>query len=368
MEKQPEITPAAPANKKALTIAQNRLKGSELCMNCGTELKGPFCYYCGQPDKNMMRFFPVLLREMLEDFMDFDSRFVRTLKPLLFKPGKLTRDYLDGKRFRYVPPLRLYIFSSIAFFFLAAMLAGNSVSINSETDADGEVITGIHIGETDEEKLQKVVKDVDPALSEEVTPAIEEAKEDDDDSFNLNGEPWDRVNNPLLIPFLPDWVNEWVNDEIAESPKKGKEIEANPNLFMDKFFELLPATMFVMLPIVALLLKFWYLFGKKYYVEHLIFALHNHSFIYVVLLIMMLVSAFAGWREPSETGPLSTSSDVISAVIWVWIPIYLLLSLKRVYQQGWGLTCLKYSCIGISYLLLLTLATSLVALTSFVLL
>lgn len=51
---------------KALTIPPGRLKGSPRCLNCGTELKGPFCYYCGQPDKNFMRFFPVLLRELME--------------------------------------------------------------------------------------------------------------------------------------------------------------------------------------------------------------------------------------------------------------------------------------------------------------
>jgi len=131
----------APAENKALTISENRLAGSATCMNCGTELMGPFCYYCGQPDKNFMRFFPVLLRELLEDFMDFDSRFMRTIKPLLFRPGRLTRDYLDGKRFRYVPPLRLYIFSSIAFFFLAAILAGDAITIQSEVDGDTEAIT-----------------------------------------------------------------------------------------------------------------------------------------------------------------------------------------------------------------------------------
>ena len=338
----------APTENKALTISDNRLAGSAACMNCGTELMGPFCYYCGQPDKNFMRFFPVLLRELLEDFMDFDSRFMRTIKPLLFSPGRLTRDYLDGKRFRYVPPLRLYIFSSIAFFFLATFLAGDAITIQSEADGDTEVITGIHIGEPDKEELHE--------------------DEEDDDSISFNGEPWDLETNPLIIPLVPDWVNDWVNNEIAQSPQKGKEIEANPDLIKDKVFELLPATMFVLLPLVALLLKFWYLFAKKYYVEHLIFALHNHSFLFVLLLIMMLANTFAGWREPLEDGLLTTAVNVINVAIWTWIPIYLLISLKRVYQQGWGLTTLKYSCIGVSYLVLLTMTTAFVALLSFVLL
>jgi len=366
MNMEAEKKQKAPAKNKALTISENRLAGSATCMNCGTELMGPFCYYCGQPDKNFMRFFPALLRELLEDFMDFDSRFMRTIKPLLFKPGRLTRDYLDGKRFRYVPPLRLYIFSSIAFFFLVAILAGDAITIQSEVDGDSSVITGVHVGEQDKEELQEALED----LAEEIDHTIGDIQEDeeDDDSISFNGEPWDLETNPLIIPLVPDWVNDWVNNEIAQSPQKGREIEANPDLIKDKVFELLPATMFVLLPLVALLLKFWYTFAKKYYVEHLIFALHNHSFLFVVLLIMMLANAFAGWQEPSEDGLLTTIVNLINVAIWTWIPIYLLISLKRVYQQGWGLTILKYSCIGISYLALLTMTTVFVALLSFVLL
>jgi hypothetical protein len=353
---------------KALTISSNRLGGSANCMNCGTDLQGPFCHFCGQPDKNFLRFFPVLMRELLEDFLDFDSRFMRTIKPLLFKPGKLTRDYLDGKRFRYVPPLRLYIFSSIAFFFLAAILAGHSIKINTETTVDGD-ISSIQINTDDMEELDEALKVLDPKVAAEVKSGIEEAKEDDhDDHLQFNDEPWDRETNPLIIPFLPDGVNDWINDEIEESPQKGREIEANPNLITDKIFELLPATMFVLLPIVALLLKFWYLFAKKYYVEHLIFALHNHSFIFVVLLIIMLVNTYAGWRDPGETGGWTTAANAVNAAFGIWIPVYMLISLKRVYRQGWLLTLLKYSCIGISYVTLLLLATTLVALTSFVLL
>jgi len=357
----------------ALTIPENRLAGSAKCMNCGTELKGPFCYYCGQPDKNFMRFFPVLLRELLEDTLDFDSRFTRTLKPLLFRPGKLTRDYLDGKRFRYVPPLRLYIFSSIAFFFLAAILAGDAINITSDLDGDEEVVTGIHIGEEEEKEIHEALQgleDLSPELAAELEKNIKEATQDteSDDSFNFNGEPWDRETNPVIIPMMPDWVNDWINNEIEESPAKGKEIEANPDLIKDKVFDVMPVTMFVLLPIVALLFKFWYLFAKKYYVEHLIFALHNHSFIFVALLITMLSGTLAGWQEPSEEGPVTTAITWVNVIIWSWIPLYLLVSLKRVYQQGWAMTLAKYSLIGLSYLMLLAFATAFVALLSFVLL
>jgi hypothetical protein len=87
---------------------------------------------------------------------------------------------------------------------------------------------------------------------------------------------------------------------------------------------------------------------------------------FVVFLIMMFANTFAGWREPSEQGPVTSAVFWFNITIWTWIPVYLLVSLKRVYQQNWWLTVAKFSCIGISYMILLALATSLVALISFV--
>ena len=390
MQSDETITVAEAGPSKALTIPSKRLAGSIRCLNCGIELQGPFCHYCGQPDKNFLRFFPVLIGELLEDFIGVDSRFMRTLKALLFHPGKLTRDYLTGSRFRYTPPLRLYIFSSMAFFILAAMLAGGAISIGSDEDESGEDGEHIHIGTNDDVDIDKVrekLDEIEPGLAEEVERAGEEVKQasaeaensvddpvvvgmtiDDDDSININGEPWDRETNPVIIPLVPDFVNDWINDEIEESPQKGKEIEANPDLIIDKMFDVLPATMFILLPLSALLIKFWYLFANRYYIEHLILALHNHSFLFVIFLLSMLLSSFAGWQEPTDEGPITTTVFWIRKALLTWIPIYFLLSLKRVYQQGWKLTVAKYMVIGLSYMMLLTIATTLAALLSFVLL
>ena len=366
---QKPVPPRPEGPRKSLTIPQKRLAGSTQCLNCGTALKGPFCYYCGQPDKNFMRFFPALLREFMEDFLELDSRFTRTMKPLLFLPGKLTRDYLDGKRFRYTPPLRLYIFSSMVFFILAAMLAGDAITIDVSGLADNGIGPVLSTDAADPEKLEKnrkALDQVDPGLAKELDLANEAVG--DDDVININGEPWDKETNPLIIPLMPDFVNDWVNDEIEESPLKGKEIEANPNLIIDKVFDVLPVTMFVLLPLVALLFKFWYLFARKYYIEHLILALHNHSFVFVIFLLSMLSDSFAGWFEPSGAGPVTTTVSWISTAILAWIPVYFLLSLKRVYRQGWTMTLAKYFVISLSYLILLALTTAVAALLSFVLL
>jgi len=396
-QKNQEMNAPSPSDNgqvKSLTIPPGRLKGSPRCLNCETDLIGPFCYYCGQPDKNFMRFFPVLMRELMEDFFDLDSRLMRTLKPLLFRPGKLTRDYLDGRRFRYTPPLRLYIFSSMAFFILAAMLAGSAITINSDDEKPDKGTGIVHIGpehEADLEKARAALNKLEPGLGNQLDEIIEEAGEaeapspagspneeedtvsldlgiGDEEGFMIEGKPWDKETNPVIIPLIPDFINNWINDEIEESPQKGKEIEANPNLIVDKIMDVLPAATFILLPIVALLFKFWYLFSGKYYVEHLILALHNHSFLFVIFILLMLANSLAGWLDPLEEGTLSTAVRWFNTALWAWTPIYLLLSLKKVYQQSWGLTTGKFMVIGLSYLVLLGLTTSVAAALSFVLL
>jgi hypothetical protein len=365
-----------PAPDESLTLARKKLAGSAQCLNCGTELKGPFCYYCGQPDRNFMRFFPVLLRDLMEDLFDLDSRFMRTIKPLLFKPGRLTRDYMQGRRFRYAPPMRLYIFSSIVFFLLAALLSTDAIQIANVPKGDGF----IHITADSEENVQ-LVEDALEKLPAEVleqvdvdqtVAEVENAEEGefrfDSEDFEFNGEPWNRETNPVDIKWLPDWLNDRINDEIEESPDKAKQINENPNLIIDKVFDILPATMFILLPVVALIFKFWYLFAKRYYVEHLIFSLHNHSFLFVSLILILLANLVATLLSSYEYTMAATAAEWLAIVVGIWIPVYLLISLRVVYQQNWLMTLGKFTLIGFSYLTLLSIVTSAVAIASFVLL
>ncbi len=397
----PAATDRLPQPDPAFSIPAKRLAGSDSCQNCGAPLHGPFCHHCGQPDRKFLRFFPVLVREMIEDAFDLDSRFLRTMKPLLFQPGKLTRDYLSGRRFRYTPPMRLYIFSSMAFFIVAALIAGSSIEIDANEERMEQARTAIEesdLSAEDREKIRAALEGVEPGLGASVLGALDESPggesttadtgsedagpdgeqsaaspetdtsaDDDDEIIIFGDEPWDRETNPVDIPFMPDFVNTWINDEIEESPQKGKEIEANPNLIVDKVFDVLPATMFLLLPLVALILKFWYLFAKRYYIEHLIMALHNHSFIFVMFFISMMLETVVGWREPAEDGPLSSAIFWIDVAMMIWVPIYMLFAMKRVYQQGWFLTLGKYFVVSVSYLIMLVFVTSITAVLSFVL-
>ncbi len=251
----------------------------------------------------------------MEDLLDLDSRFMRTMKPLLFKPGRLTRDYMEGRRFRYAPPMRLYIFSSIVFFLLAALLSSDAISINSSTDENGTPqVTGA-LSEERHQEVEDALSNLPPEVQAKIDAAKIKAEISGKDTVNsgfkiddiqFNDEPWNRETNPVDIKWLPDWLNDRINDEIEGSPQKAEQINENPNLIIDKVFDILPATMFVLLPVVALIFKFWYLFAKRFYIEHLIFSLHNHAFLFVSLTVILLAdlgeTLLANYGYPAAAG------------------------------------------------------------------
>ena len=317
-----EIEPAT-----SLTIKPRRLAGSESCHNCGKDLEGAYCYFCGQPDRHLVRVFPTMMRELLEDAFDLDSRFARTLRPLLLRPGRLTADYLAGKRFRYTPPLRLYIFASMAFFVIAALASFSAINVTPPSSDDATEV---------EAQIQ------------------------------FNDRPWDLETNPVVVPGMPASVNSWINEEIAQSPRKLKALEEDPSLIAEKLFDLAPQAMFVLLPVFALILKIWYAFARRYYYEHLIFSLHNHSFMFVCLTLAISLEALALWLDPGESSWAYRLLEWLSIALLAWVPVYLLLAQKRVYGQGWLMTLTKFTVVGMTYWTILTMALLIAAVVGFV--
>jgi len=88
------------------------------CENCGAPLHGHWCAQCGQPALDYRRSFRHVIVDVLDSFLNWDSKFFATLGLLISKPWRLTNDFLAGKRVRYVHPARLYLLASILFFFV----------------------------------------------------------------------------------------------------------------------------------------------------------------------------------------------------------------------------------------------------------
>jgi hypothetical protein len=102
----------------------------DLCKNCDATLDGPYCPACGQRDVDLERPFLELASEILRETFDVDGRAWRTLKTLFAQPGRLTSEFLAGKRKTYTPPLRLYIFISVSFFIIMAWVAGRGLLLD----------------------------------------------------------------------------------------------------------------------------------------------------------------------------------------------------------------------------------------------
>lgn len=271
---------------------------SGMCPNCGASRSGAYCSVCGQSAREYQRPIWTLTREFLKTQIDFDSRMIRTLRSLLFKPGFLTTEFARGRRADYVSPVRLYLVVSVAFF---AML---SLSENVElVDFGGPSHDGVSV-------------DKDPAfleLYEVLTPqqrtrarAILEAKGVSNAAIEKRMDAIERHAVPTTDSF-----DTRVQDRMLD-------LIENPRGVNATLVKNLPLALFFALPLYAALLKVF--FPARYYAEHLVFALHVHAFLFVVGMVAL--------RMPQNT-PGQASVYVLLALGVV----YYFIALKRVEAQ-----------------------------------
>lgn len=281
------------------------------CSNCGAELRGPYCYRCGQPTRSFIKMFPALVKEVAEDTLGYDARMWRTLKPLLFSPGFLSREYVFGRRVRYSPPFRVYLVISLLTFLMVGFLV-EGMDITTGTSAN-----------------------------QNVSVTVEEEK-------------------------IPDYTdNMWFNRQIGKIEQNADIIRQDPGRYLRTTAALLPHMMFVLLPLFAMLISPFYLFAKRYYIEHLILLAHNHAFVFLVILMTWpLVALRTTFLDGSffGSGLLATVLFWVIMALWLWVPVYLFIAMKRFYRQGWFLTTLKYSVFATTYFFLFWFAVGAIAL------
>ena len=371
------------------------------CQNCGEILLGEHCYACGQPTKGLVRHFSSIIGDFMDSVFELDSRMLRTVGPLLFKPGYLSEEYFAGRRVRYVSPVRLFVFLSLFAFFAA--------QLSFDIDVDEPGIVETDNGQSDNARLGQAttVAEVERIRDEALASLIQAKKEsadvpgvgigldvaekgviaeaerrileiqesertgkplkvrqDEDGTINFNGTPWDPANNPVKIGWLSEGINDKINDRIGRAEGNIERIQKDPNLLKDAFLSTVPTTLFVMLPLFAALLKIVYVFKRRLYMEHLIVALHSHSFLCASLLLVVLLDALATWTSgmPWVSRPVGW----VEVALIVWMPAYLLLMQKRVYRQGWIMTVLKYCVLGTCYLFLISFGAAFSLLISLV--
>jgi len=337
------------------------------CLNCNAILKGSYCHECGQPERHFIRFFPKVFWEMINEAFDLDSKIFRTIIPLILSPGRLTMEYIAGRRARYVNPLRLYIITSILFFITISIFTDVGENPDGLGEDNNGIISRVETEEVvdDLEKAKAMGANISEQQIDQVQKIIDDVKQGDSGAEAVNknkefrvslddGTEWHPKTNPIQFNnfFGPDTTQE-LNDYLWELKLKAQKVDDDPKDFVEEIYNIFPQLMFILLPLFALLLKIVYIFKKRYYMEHLVVALHSHSFIFLSLMSILLITELA--EQSGIPDWLVDTLNMIGIVWMVWVPINLFLQQKRIYAQGKFMTFIKFIFIGVTYANLLSL-------------
>jgi hypothetical protein len=282
------------------------------CANCGSELQGKFCHACGQENLELKENFGHMMNHAISDYFHFDHQFFHTLKPLLFQPGKLTNEYMAGRRVQYLHPIKMYIFISLVYFLLLFKSGFEPIRVDQKTTHDKKKLT--------KKEVELTNRQLDSALNDPNMPylakkAVEQAKrvnankakdaEDDEDDakvgtstpnkgMRLPGASRDSTydiylanQSKLPVAERDNFFERIYNKKAFHYQEKYG--ERAKEVYFEEIKHNIPKMMFLLLPLCALMFKIAFWRNHKFYVEHLIFTFHLHCFIFLYLAIIMLL-------------------------------------------------------------------------------
>jgi predicted RNA-binding Zn-ribbon protein involved in translation (DUF1610 family) len=276
------------------------------CPNCGTAAPGNFCPQCGQEQISVRLGLRDLAREFLDDHVGWSTKVPRTLWRLLV-PGALTLDFIEGRRARYLSPLRLYLTLSVIFFLVIASVPRRSASpepgptVSFSMQGDTASLIGGGGGDDAAAEAARAAR----ADSLEVDLAAHAP-----DTTTLQGR--------LKMRFLRR------NLEFVRLAKRERS-----EMLMRGVLNRMPNVMFVMLPVFALLVHAAMWRRRRYYAEHFVFALHTHAFAFAAFTLAVL----SPWR------------GLIPLLLLAGL-VYLVAAMRRVYGGSILRNALKATLVG----------------------
>ena len=333
------------------------------CLNCGTELSGHYCHNCGQENLEIKENFGHLMNHAVSDYFHFDHQFFHTLKPLLFQPGKLTNEYMAGKRMQYLHPIKMYIFISLIFFILIFKKSSDEkqsavvqkkvttedvskvkkqlAKTNALSPGQKQLIVNAVAKGTAKDSLKNAKQNKDSSLEDkdedtDFTPFGLGANIGDTDDSTYAG--YLASQQKLPAQERDGFFRRLYEQKMFGYKKYGSRAK---EIFYDDFKHNVPKMMFLQLPLFALILLIAFRRNRKYYVEHLIFSFHLHCFMFLSLTISILLQFFIpnGWEL----------AGWISFAINIGIVVYIYKALKAVYHRSRWRTISKMVGIGFVY-------------------
>ncbi len=310
---------------------------SPTCLNCGAELRltDKYCPQCSQLNTTKQLSLKDFFGEFFSSIFVYDSRLRYTLKDLLFKPGVITRNYVNGQRLKYANPFRFFLSISIVYFLLISLKLSTSsynlISVNYNENDQAKDSTLIESKTVNEDTLSNILEErieIIPESQLDTLPIMDEFVE----KISLYSDFYEKNNIEDVSKALDslhhnkNWFNKWLYNR----GKVIRKVEENPNDFVGKLLDKMPFFLFFFAPFFALF--FWLFYSKKTYtyMEHLVFVFNLFSFVFLSLVIVFIVSSITG------VGYLKT------IVILILFPLYFYKAMRHFYNQRRAVTIVKF--------------------------
>lgn len=321
------------------------------CLNCGAILQGHYCHNCGQENIVTHETFWHMVAHFFYDITHFDSNFFTTLKDLLFKPGFLTKEYMQGRRKSYLHPVKMYVFTSAVFFLVFFSFYSVSESGFKIEGNNNDIIEKLKDGK--EKMLEKLTTKEDSMIALKFYNLIEK------DSAGIKNNPsergglnlsfdenldkyktvvqYDSVQKTLSTKEKDGFFLRTVYRKTISLNEKYKGEQAKLNfLILNKFMHSFPYILFVSLPLYALFLKLLYIRNKKYFfADHAIFLIHLYIFSFILMMLFIGLAQLSnalswGWLQLIQTALV---------IYGIW---YAYKGMKNIYGQRRGKTISKF--------------------------
>ncbi len=330
-------------------MSHGKLREEKDCLNCGHIVEEHYCPNCGQQNIHTRQPFHYLFTHFVEDFTHYDGQFWGTLKNLLFKPGKLTNTYLEGKRQKFVPPVKLYIFISFVAFFMFAMFPPFSLDFERDKTTSSTEISGNAKVIQARKTLDSIAKNNNLKGKDSVDMIkVQSFLADSTKTINATNlfDTDKKFDKDDINAFLGVRSKAAYDSTIAKKPSR---LDFIDKPFVYKFFELeekgvtrgeilrklgetsfhnLPKALFIYLPIFAFFLWIFHNKKKWWYFDHGIFTLHYFSF----LLLTILLFSFLYKLAEVTTYSISIIIYLLMNVLFFYSITYFFIAHYKVYH------------------------------------
>ena len=319
------------------------------CLNCGTRVVGRYCHVCGQENLITKESFWSLFKHFVYDILHFDGKFFYTIKYIFTRPGYVARKYAEGRRVSFLHPIRMYLFTSAVFFLTFFSVKKFQLGEPGQDKVDMDNEDRVELAKDLQKELAQ--KPGDTVLGKKIALLLDTTRSVNLDSlglkntsetFTLNKQTFRSVREyDSIQQRLPkDKKDSWLETklirrsiQIKEKYGDGKNVLS---VFIETFLHKLPYMLFLSLPFFAFILKLLYIRRKNfYYSDHAVFTLYHYIFSFILLLLVMGISALSDWLK------WGLFSFLLTTLLIIW-PFYLAMEMKFFYKQSWGKTIVKF--------------------------